>query len=70
MSSRSARRNRKKSGLLPVTSSSGWAMAKPLSTNTSTSAHRCSRLPRPPAAGRALVAWSISLAKGGFLSSR
>src|SRR5918992_1789125 len=45
MSSRSARRNRKKSGLLPVTSSSGWAMAKPHSTNSSTSAHSCSRSP-------------------------
>jgi hypothetical protein len=80
MSSRSARRNRKKSGLLPVTSSSGWAMAKPLSTNSSTSAHRCSRSrhprprpsPDPSGAGPpgAVPASSISLATAYPLSSR
>src|SRR5215207_8842701 len=75
MSSRSARRNRKKSGLWPVTSSSGWAMAKPQSTNSSASAHSGSRSrqPGPGAAGPAASpdpasAFSMSLATS-FLSA-
>ncbi len=35
MSLASAWRNSRKSGLRPMTSSSGWAMAKPVSTNSS-----------------------------------